>query len=115
MFLIEFLGRISWEGQSNGLPPKIYAYIIIDPENKEDVIKVVEAQSRQFIAAQGMAVAKDQGQLIDLRALNTNRIFVPMRWIVDISVEVRNITGEVPVEDETGATVLPSGKKVVEQ
>jgi hypothetical protein len=114
-YVIRFIGKISWEGQTNGLPPEIYAYIIYEGDEKKDIDNIIETQSAAFIRYQAMAVQKDQGRLIDLRLTPAERMLVPFRWIVSLSADIRRMTGELSAPDETGIERLSDGSEPKKQ
>jgi hypothetical protein len=92
-FLITYIGHISPEGQSCGLPTEIKAYQLLENvRSKKEILKAVEAQGTQFIMANGMAVSKDPAQIRDPKVLDTNRMFVYSRWILFIDMTIENVT-----------------------
>jgi hypothetical protein len=114
-YVLRFTGNISWEGQSNGLPPKLYAFLIFEGYQREMFNDAMEKQLRAFIAAQGMAAQREQGKVIDVRQVPQDRIFVPMRWIVSLEVDVVNMTGELSNPDGEGVERLNDGSEPVKQ
>ena len=112
-YALKFTGKISWEGQSNGLPAEIYAYILIEseggPSEKPFIDSTIEQQSMAFIRMQAMAVQRDQGAMIDLRQTPAERILVPFRWIVSIGTSIHRLGAEMPETDENGAQRLKDG------
>ena len=104
--VIRFTGKISWEGQANGLPSAIYAYMIFDGDDSKEINALIEGQAGNFLRGQAMAVQSDQGKVIDIRQVPQDRMLVPMRWIVCISVDVITMTGELPIADEEGVERL---------
>ncbi len=114
-YIIRFTGKISWEGQSNGLPKEIYAFLIFDGYDRELFNKTIENQVGQFTRIQAMVVQKDQGQVIDLRQLPQERMLVPFKWIVSIYAEVHNLTGELPEADHEGVERLKDGSEPLKQ
>jgi hypothetical protein len=114
-YVIKFIGKISWEGQSNGLPPEIYAYIVYEGDNAKDIANIMEQQSAAFLRMQAMAVQKDQGQIIDLNQTPADRMLVPMCWIVSISANVVKLVGELSTPDVDGVERLTDGTEPVKQ
>lgn len=114
--IIRFVGKISWEGRSNGLPEKIYAFLIFPgAAERQFVINEIEKQSQAFAIGGGMSVQKDQGQIIDMRALPEDRIFVPMHWIAFIGVERHSLTNELSWADEHGVERFANGEEPPKQ
>jgi hypothetical protein len=114
-YVIRFTGKISWEGQANGLPPEIYAFLIFTEYEQEKFNAAIENQCGQFIYHRGMAVQRDQGALIDLRQMPQDRMWVPMDWIVSITPSVHNLTGELPIADHEGVERLEDGTEPIKQ
>lgn len=110
-FIIRFNGKISWEGRANGLPETICAYLMFDQYNEKICNDVLEKELSRFIAIRGMAVQKDQGQVIDMRQFPQERMFVPMDWIVNITVDAFNMGADLSVPDAEGVERLPDGKE----
>lgn len=110
-YVIRFVGKISWDGQTNGLPPEIYAYLIFEGDDKKDIDSLIEMQSGSFIRMQAMAVQREQGKIIDLRLTPAERMLVPFRWIVSLSADIRRMTGELSTADESGVERFSDGKE----
>jgi hypothetical protein len=112
-YALKFTGRISWEGQTNGLPPEIYAYIILESEGgageKPFIDQTIESQVMAFVRMQAMAVQRNQGDMIDLRQTPADRILVPFKWVVDISASVHKLGAEVTDPDAEGVERLNDG------
>src|SRR5579864_1929580 len=113
--VIRFNGHISWDGQANGLPPTIHAYLIFEGSITQEIINMIELQSGVFLKSQAMAVQRDQGKIIDLRKVPQDRMLVPMRWIVSLDVDVIPMTGELPMPDEAGVERLSDGSEPPKQ
>jgi hypothetical protein len=111
--IIRFTGRISWDGQMNGLPSQIYSYIILDGDNTEEINKVIEAQATAFVRSQVMVTQREQGKIIDVRQTPSDRKLVPMRWIVEIYAEVIPLTGELSFSDDEGVERLKDGSEPI--
>ena len=114
-YAIRFTGKISWDGQSNGLPPEIFAYLFFQDYNREVFNKAIEDQARSFVAMQAMTVQRNQGKVIDLKQMPQERMLVPFRWIVAISADVINLIGEVSLPDPDGTERLADGSEPVKQ
>ncbi len=113
--VIRFTGKISWEGQSNGLPPEIYAFLIFTEYDQKIFNNAIEAQVGAFSHFQGMAVQQDQGQIIDLRQMPQDHMWIPMKWIVSITSSVHNMVGELSMPDAQGVERLNDGSEPVKQ
>jgi hypothetical protein len=113
--LIKITGKISWDGQANGLPPEIFAFLLFTEYDKKLFNDTIEGQVGQFIKYQGMAVQQDQGQIIDIREMPQDRMWVPMKWIVKIIPTIHQLTGELPEADEHGVERLVDGSEPVKQ
>jgi len=114
-YVIRFNAKISWEGQSNGLPPVIYSYVIYEGDDSSTINKIIEDQAAVFIRCQCMAAQKDQGSLIDLRQTPQERMLVPFRWIVTITTDVIKMVGEMSDPDEHGVERLDDGSEPLKQ
>ena len=68
--VIRFNGHITWEGQSNGLPETIYAYLISDGLDDAAILQLMENQLRQFMAQTKAAI--DAGDLERARTMPCN-------------------------------------------
>ena len=69
-FHITFTGHISREGQLEGLPKEIYAFMLIETDSKGGIVKAIERQSAEFFVAGGMAVSKDPAATRDPNKLD---------------------------------------------
>lgn len=111
---IQFIGKISWEGQSNGLPAEISGWIICETEGgaseKQIINNIIEQQTAAFFHLGGMPVQRDQGQMIDLRTVPQDRVVVPMQWIVNISVKLHPLGAELTTPDEHGVERFKNGQ-----
>ncbi len=110
-----FHGKISWEGQANGLPDQVDAFLLFDDAGvnekqfKSVITIALEQQMLEFTKAQGMYVQRDQGQVLDIRATVLDRMFVPFKWIVYITPVLTRLTGELSQTDEDGKEILANG------
>jgi len=108
-------GKISWEGRMNGLPEVIDGFLLFDDAGVNEqqfrgVVNVaLEAQMQEFAKVQGMYVQQDQGQVVDLRRTGQDRMFVPFKWIVNITPYLTRLTGELSQPDENGKEILANG------
>ena len=114
-YVIRFIAKVSWEGQANGLPPELNAYIIYEGDSVAEMNQIMESQAGAFARMQSMAVQKEQGKLIDLRQCPADRMLVPFRWIVSLSCDINRITGELSVADDDGIERLSDGSEPVKQ
>ncbi len=110
-YVIQFNGHISWEGQSNGLPSVIRAFLIFDGDDRNAINNLIESQSSAFIRSQAFYAQKDQGQIVDLRVTPSDRMLVPFCWIVKIDVDLFPLTAELPEADEHGVQRLKNGEE----
>lgn len=110
-YVIRFTGKISWEGQANGLPPEIYAFLIYEGDDSKVINELLEQQSGAFIRMQAMAVQRDQGTPIDLRQTPADRMVVPFRWIVSLTTDIHRMTEELSLADEDGVERLSNGEE----
>jgi hypothetical protein len=108
-YVIRFIAQISWEGQSNGLPPEIYAYVVYEGDDSAVINKIIEDQSGAFIRWQAMAAQKEQGRVIDLNQTPAERMLVPFRWIVSLTSDVHKLGAELSEADEKGVERLSDG------
>lgn len=114
-YVIRFTGKVSWDGQANGLPPEIYGFIIFEGDDSKAINALIEIQASIFIRNQCMLVQRDQGKIIDMNQTPADRMLVPMRWIVSITVGIHLMTGELPQRDEEGVERLKDGTEPVKQ
>lgn len=114
-YVIKFIADISWEGRSNGLPEAVLAYLIYEGDDSKAIVGLIEWQMNQFTQAQMMYVQRDQGQIIDLRAVPQDRVGIPFRWIVKFSVEVKKLGAEMPMPDESGVERFSDGSEPAKQ
>ena len=112
-YALKFTGKISWEGQSNGLPPEIYAYVILEgaggPQEKSFIDQTIETQAAAFMRSQAMYVQRNQGEIIDIRQTPSERILVPFKWIVSISATLHVLGAELSQPDGEGKEILRDG------
>ena len=113
--VIRFNGHISWEGQRNGLPETIFAYIIVQDAEMSIVNKLIEEQSGAFIRSQAMYVQKNQGEIIDLRYHAHQRMLVPFHNVICITVDLINMDGTFSEPDADGVERLSNGKEPIKQ
>jgi len=106
---IRFNGHISWEGQSNGLPATIHAFLVVDGNNSAAINELIESQLRASIGSQSFCCQKDQGQIIDLRTVPSDRMLVPFHWITRIDVDLFPLPVELSEADEVGVQRLKDG------
>lgn len=99
---ILYTGHISWEGRSNGLPEKIFCLQMIESEGKGGILKAIQDQANHFFITGGMSVSEDPARLIDPNKLNLGKMYVPMRWIVRITVKVTPVINVPMKEDADG-------------
>jgi hypothetical protein len=114
-YVIRFIGQISWDGQANGLPKEIYAFLIYEGDDKQVINNLIEAQATAFVRSQAMFVMRDQGKTIDLRATPADRMLVPMRWIVNITTDMHPLIGELSQADPQGIERLKDGSEPTKQ
>lgn len=109
--VLRFNGHITWGGQTNGLPPTIFAFLITQDLDMATITKLIEEQSGAFIRSQAMYVQRDQGQIIDIRFKPQDRMLVPFHNIAFITVDLVNMAGELSEADEEGVERLPDGSE----
>jgi hypothetical protein len=109
-YALKFTGKISWEGQANGLPPEIYAFIILEgfggAQEKAFIDQTIEQQAAAFHRTQTMVVQRDQGRMLDMRVTPADRIIVPFKWIVSISASIHKLGAELTEPDGEGVERL---------
>lgn len=111
--LLRFVGTISWEGRSNGLPEQIFDFVSYDGRAPQQVIvKLVEDMLARYRHIGGMAVQREQGKPIDPNATIADRVLVPYVWIVHIHPEFWPIPGPaISLPDGEGIERYPDGKE----
>lgn len=113
-YALKFTGQISWEGQTNGLPSEIYAYVIVEGEGgaqeKAFIDSIIEQQGAAFIKAQAMVVQRNQGEMIDFRQTPADRLLVPFKWIVSIRSSIHRLGEELSGPDDEGIERFKSGQ-----
>jgi len=110
-YCIQFNAHVSWEGRSNGLPSVLKSFLIYDGDDTKAINDLIEVQSGAFVRSQAFFTQREQGQLIDLRATPSDRMLVPLRWIVKIDVSLHPLTAELPETDEHGVQRLKNGEE----
>lgn len=114
-YVLRFTGKISWEGRKNGLPSKICAFLFFEGDDRNAIVNLIGQQLKLFVTEQGMAVQRDQGEVIDIRQVPAERMFVPMRWIVCITVDLNRLVGEASLPNQEGVELLSDGSEPVKQ
>jgi hypothetical protein len=114
-YVLRFTAKVSWDGQANGLPPHLFAFVLVSGYDAQVFSKIVEDQAGAFIRMQAFCCQKDQGQVIDLHQNPQERMIVPFRWIVNISADVTKLVGELSHADEEGVERYEDGKEPVKQ
>jgi hypothetical protein len=112
---IRFNGHISTDGQANGLPPVIYAFLLMKGYDAKMYDEAIEAQAGAFVRMQAMICQRDQGALIDIMKMPADRMIVPMKWIVKMDVSIFPMTGEMTMPDTDGVERLENGDEPVKQ
>ena len=112
--VIRFNGHITWEGQANGLPPVIWAFLVVDGANDQFIVEQIEIQTAAFLRSQAMFVQREQGKVIDLRLTPAGRMVVPFHEIAYIDVDVLPLIGELSYEED-GVEKLSDGAEPVKQ
>lgn len=113
--VIRFTGKISWEGQSNGLPEKVYAFLFFQAYERQLFVNQINEQMEMFTHEGGMQCQTVQGEIIDLDQMPQDRMFVPMQWIVNIKPEVIHLSQELSLPDEDGVERLSDGSEPIKQ
>ena len=112
--ILRFVGKISWEGQANGLPPEIFSYIFFDARySSGKIAELIEQQLSVYRLIGGMPVEKNQGAVIDVKRSIVDRMIVPWHWIVYIHPEVITIPGDTPLPDEDGVERQSDGTQAL--
>lgn len=113
--VIRINGHVSWEGQSNGLPPVIYAFLMMKGYDRKMYNDTIEAQTAAFLRTQSFICQREQGKIIDINEMPANRMAVPMRWITYIDVDVFPMNAEMSMPDESRVERLENGEEPVKQ
>lgn len=113
--VIRYIAVISWEGQANGLPPALCAYMIFDQYDRAIFDKVIDANFEAYAQRQAFFCSQDQNRVIDIREVPSDRRMVPMRWIVQITCDVQPLVGEMSLPDEDGVERMTDGSEPVKQ
>jgi hypothetical protein len=111
--IIKFIGKISFEGQMNDLPPEIYGFVTLQDANNKTVTDAIAGQFGRYREMGGMVSEKNQGAPINLQVTWLGHMYVPFNWIVSIQVALINLTQEISVPDEQGVERLSDGTKLV--
>lgn len=111
--VIKFIGKISLEGQANGLPPEIYGFLTLQDADNAGVSDAVSKQFGFYRGMGGMVVEKDQGAAIDMQISWLSRMYVPFEWIVSVTLSVHNLTLDISLPDEKGVERLTDGTEAV--
>jgi hypothetical protein len=113
--VIRFIGKISLEGQANGLPPEIYGFVTMQDADNAAISNAVADQFGRYRNMGGMIVEKNQGSPIDMQVSWLSRMYVPFEWIVNITVAFNNLSHDISLSDESGVERLTDGTEAVKQ
>lgn len=113
--VIRFNADVSWEGQSNGLPKTLYAFIIYEGKESSEINDIIERQSAGFLKSGAFYCQQNQGDIIDLRQVPQERMLVPLHWITRLTVDVIAMVGELSTPDEHGVERLGNGEEPLKQ
>lgn len=109
--VIRFNADVSWEGQSNGLPKTLHAFVIFEGDDSAAINDIVERQSGAFLKVGAFFCQKDQGSIIDMRQVPQERMLIPMQWITRLTVDVTAMVGELSMPDKDGVERLANGEE----
>lgn len=112
-YLITFVFHIDERKRPENFPKQIRDLVMINSDSKQGLVNAVNTESVKYIRMQGVSVRKDPYAAEDPNKLDTERMFVPLHMITHFEAEVKTITGEQAVIDQTGLAALPSGKDIV--
>jgi hypothetical protein len=111
--IVKFIGKISFEGQMNDLPPEIYGFVTMQDADNKLMSDVIAGQFGRYREMGGMVVEKDQGAFVNREITWLGHMFVPFEWIVRITVALVNLSQEISLPDEKGVERLVDGTELV--
>ncbi len=97
------------------MPPEIYGMIAIQDGNSATISDAIANQLGLYRKLGGLVVEKDPGAPVDMKLTWLSRMFIPMEWIVNISVSLVNLSQEITQPDEEGVERLTDGSEQVKQ
>ena len=112
-FLVTFIFHIDERKRPEGFPRQVRDLVMINSDSKQGLVTAVNTESLKYIRMQGVSVRKDPYAAEDPNKLDTERMFVPLHMITHFEADVKTITGEPAVVDQTGLASFPSGKEAV--
>jgi hypothetical protein len=113
--IIKFTGKISREGQMNGLPTEIYGFITLQDANYEMMSQAIADQFGRYRNMGGMISETVQGTPMDLQASWLVRMYVPSNWIVKIEVSLHNLGKDISVAGKDGVERYADDSEPVKQ
>ena len=112
-FIVILTAHIDERVRPEGFPKIIKDSTLVSFDNIEGLLKFVNNRVLFYAQTNGFTGVLDSSKMEDLRVVDTNRVFVPMRMITHITPFYKQVSGEVPFVTAEGGTELPSGKDVV--
>jgi len=115
-YLITIVGHVKEREYSKSFPYETIRQVIQQPvENKLQLVNAVQHYTQQIIEMGGMLVRVDPYAVIDVKKLDTERMWVPLLMLSHLTAEIALITGDIPTVGEGGSLVNIDGKEVTKQ
>jgi len=111
--IIKFIGKISFEGKMNGLPPEIFGFVTLQDADNKTISDAIAGQFGRYREMGGMVSEKDQGSPVNRQITWLGHMYVPFHWIVNVQVALINLSQEISVPDEKGVERLVDGTELV--
>lgn len=112
-YLVTLSAHIDEHQRPESFPKVIKDTSFITIGTIEELLKFVNNRVLFYAQTNGFTGVLDASKMEDLRVVDTNRVWVPMRMITHITPFYKQITGEMPQISALGNTELASGKDVV--
>ena len=113
-YLLTFRGYVDENKRPDDFPCIIEDLVFIHANTQDEVAKSVNVYSLYYVKLQGMPMCKNPHSMEDFSALDSGRMWVPMHMLTHFDVEVRQITGKMPIFDKEGRIELDGDEKLVQ-
>jgi hypothetical protein len=111
--IIKFIGKISIEGQANGLPSEIFGFVTLQDADNKTISDVIADQFGRYRQMGGMVVERNQGSPVNMEVNWLGHMYVPFEWIVRVTLALHNLGQEISLPDEKGVERLNDGTALV--
>jgi hypothetical protein len=94
-------------------PSKVQDVVMVQVDSLDGLTNFVNDRMAMYIKNKGLGISVDKQIKEALNIEDTDRMWLPYRYIAYVTASHKLITGEVPGYNEEGKTAYPSGKEVV--